>query len=246
MVVSETLLTKDQTETVMRSMSLEAKAPAAGREVTATHPDGSTSTFSPSPLKGTDGQRMWSLKQEIVPSGRPVSMPDRPTFDGTARCTVHGEPGIAFRTPDLDAKGMAVFVADRRRRAFDRNQWGSAQAHAFRSLENVGPATADDIACRDRFLARTEPGPDVPPPLDGDMAEAFALHLRDSADEQDHDCLAEALRHDLVSDACAERVATWAEGTPHRELAAAYLALHPSRRRELCDEVAAMGAGMRP
>ena len=51
-------------------------------------------------------------------------MPDMPTFDGAARCTVHGEPGMAFRMPGLDPKGMAVFVADRRRRAFDRNQWG--------------------------------------------------------------------------------------------------------------------------
>ena len=246
MPVSEMLLDKAQTEKVMRGMSLDGKAPGRGRPVTVTHPDGGTSTFSASVDKGSDGQRMWLLRQNIIPSGRPISWPDRPTFQGVSRCTVRDEPGMAFRTPDLDHKGMAVFVADRRRRAFDRNQWGSTQVHAFSFLNNVTPATADDIASRDRFLARTEAGPDVPPELDGDMVQAFALYLGESGEELDHHSLAEAIRHGLVTDDCAGLVSTWAEGTPHRELAATFLALPPARRRELSDAVVAIGSGLRP
>ena len=123
---------------------------------------------------------------------------------------------------------------------------GSAQSYPFRFLQDAAPAAADDVASMNRFLARTEAGPDVPPPLDEDIVEAFAHHLGEAGEERENDSLAEAIRHGLFTDACAEKAAAWAEGTRYAELAAAYLALSPSRRRELCDAVAAMGSGMRP
>ena len=56
MAISETLLTKEQTERIMRAMSIEGKVPGRGREVTVTHADGGTSTFSPSKMKGPTGR----------------------------------------------------------------------------------------------------------------------------------------------------------------------------------------------
>lgn len=149
---------------------------------------------------------------------------------------------MAFRMDGLDPKGMAVFVADRDRRGFDRNQWESARANAFWFLRDIGSATPDDIASRNRFLARTEP--DVPPPLPVDLVAVFLPIFLEAGGDADSCGLAEAIRWNLHADACAELAACRSRGTGHEALAETYLALAPVRRRELCEAVAGMAAAL--